>query len=189
MTYNEMKERAKELGIDFTGQPSKDDLEKWITEAEAKLGGIDPVAAEEAEAKAKLAAEEAAMAAKEAKFEKPEKPVVAQVSANKANPLRNAMKMVKVKITPLDERMRGIPSEVFSVGNKHTGFIKKVVRFNQPTWEPEATLQMLREKTRIIQETEVVNGKEIVRKKQAEAYSITVLPLTADDKAALAKSK
>ena len=98
MTYNEMKERAKELGVDFTGQPSKDDLEKWITEAEAKLGGIDPVTAEEAEAKAKLAAEEAAMAAKEAKFEKPEKPVVAQVSANKANPLRNAMKMVKVNL-------------------------------------------------------------------------------------------
>lgn len=173
MTYQELKEKAKELGVEVTGQPSKAELEVMVQDAE--------------EAKS--------MADKEAKFEKPteeaKKAVQSQMSdaAKKVTARQAAMLMKKVKITPLDERMRGLPSEYFSVGNKHIGFITKVVKFNKPTWEPECILQLLREKKMVIQESETVNGKEVVIKRETEAYAITEVPLTPEEKAELAASK
>lgn len=173
MTYQELKEKAKELGVDVSGQPNKAELEVLVQDAE--------------EAKT--------MAAKEATFEKPneeaKKAVQSQISdaAKKVNARQAAMLMKKVKITPLDERMRGLPSEYFSVGNKHIGFISKVVRFNKPTWEPECILQLLREKKMIIQESETINGKEVVIKREVEAYAISEVALTPEEKAELAASK
>lgn len=195
MTYQEKKEKAKELGVEFTGQPSTADLDKWIAEAEGNAPEVDPLEAEEKAAEEARKAEEAAIAAKEATYEKPteesKNAVKKQVAdaSKKVSARQAAMKMTKVKITPLDERMRSIPSEYYSVGNKHIGFISKVVKFNQPTWEPECILQLLREKTMLIQESATVNGKEVVRHKSTEAFAIVELPLTNEEKEQLEASK
>jgi hypothetical protein len=173
MTYQELKDRAKELGVEFTGQPAKAELETLIAEAE----------------EAKMMAEKAA--GYEAPNEESKAAVKAEISSasKKVNARQEAMKMSKVKITPLDERMRSIPSEYYSVGNKNIGFISKVVKFNQPTWEPACILQLLREKTMLIQESSTVNGKEVVRKVLTEAFAIVEVPLTAEEKAELEASK
>ena len=173
MTYNELKERARELGVDFKGQPAKEELEVMVQEAE----------------EAKMIADKAA--GYETPTEESKTAVKAEISAAaaKVNARQEALKMTKVKITPLDERMRSLPSEMFSVGNKQLGFIKKVVKFGKPTWEPNVILELLRSKTMLIQQTETVNGKEVTRKVETEAYAIVELPLTDEEKAQLEASR
>jgi len=173
MTYDELKQKATDLGVEFKGQIAKVELEALIAAKE----------------------EEIMMAEKEAQYEKPTEESKAAVKAEvseaskKVNARQNAMLMKKVKITPLDERMRSIPSEYFSVGNRHIGFITKVVRFNEPTWEPQIILDTLREKQMVIQESSTVNGKEVTRKKLTEAYAIMEIPLTAEEKEQLEGSR
>ena len=165
MTYTELKEEAKSLGLEIKGNPKKEELEELI----------------------RIAKEEALFAAKEATYEKPVVTEEAKKAPAKADVRKEAMKMSKVIITPLDERMREMPSEMYSVGNSKAGFIKKVVRFNEPTWEPQIILDMLKEKTALIQQKKVVNGKEIVTKRQAAAFAIQPAELTDEEKAALGK--
>lgn len=169
MTYEELKQKAKDIGVEFKGQIARDELEALVAAKE----------------------EEIIMAEKAATYEKPNEVTKAVVSeaSKKVNARQEALLMKKVKITPLDERLRGIPSEYFSTGNKHIGFISKVVRFNVPTWEPQAILNILREKQMLIQETATVNGKEVVRKRLTEAYAIVEVPLTAEEEEELAASK
>lgn len=173
MTYEELKKKATDLGVEFKGQIAKAELEALIVAKE----------------------EEIMMAEKEAQYEKPTEESKAAVKAEvseaskRVNARQNALLMKKVKITPLDERMRSIPSEYFSVGNKNIGFISKVVKFNVPTWEPQIILDTLREKQMVIQESATVNGKEVVRKKLTEAYAIVEVPLTAEEKEQLEASK
>ena len=166
MTYTELKDRAKELNVEFKGQIAKEELEALVASAE----------------------EELEMQSKAEGYEKPI-PTVAETAKKKVNARQAAMLMRKVKITPLEERMRGLPSEFYSVGNGSIGFVKKVVRFNVPTWEPQVLLDMLAEKTMLIQEETTVNGKEVTIVRSAEAYSIVDVPLTAEEKAELAASK
>ena len=169
MTYEELKQKAKDIGVEFKGQIAREELEALVAAKE----------------------EEIIMAAKAASYEKPNEVTKAVVSeaSKKVNARQEALLMKKVKITPLDERLRGIPSEYFSVGNKNIGFISKVVRFNVPTWEPQAILNILGEKQMLIQETATVNGKEVVRKRLTEAYAIVEVPLTAEEEEQLAASK
>jgi len=173
MTYQELKDRAKELGVEFKGQPAKEELEVLVAEAE----------------------EAQAMAAKEAGYEKPTEESKAAVKteisevAAKVNARQEALKLSYVKITPLDERMRGLPSETYSVGNGEIGFIKKVVVFNKPSWEPACILQLFAEKSMLIQESATVNGQEIVRNIEVPAFAVVEVPVPAEMQAQLDASK
>lgn len=165
MDYKETREKAVELGIEVKGNPKKDELEQMIADKQ----------------------EELVIAAKAEGYEKPKEEFVTKAKAvvteaqSKVNARKNALKMVKCIITPLDERMRDMPSEMYSVGNRSVGFIKKVVRFNEETIEPTIILKHLKEKRMLIQQTKVVNGRQVVSKKSAPAFAIQELAFTEEE--------
>lgn len=150
MDRKEQLAKATELGLEFP---------KNITDS--KLADI---------------IEEAEMLAKEAQFEKPAPKPKEAKKVDKVSARKEALLMKRVIITPLDERMRTSPSELYSVGNKNIGFIKKVVRFGVETLEPQIILNALKEKRTLIQQTTVINGKPVTRKRQGAAFAIEYLP-------------
>lgn len=161
LEYKELKAKATELGIEIKGNPKREELEVLVEEA----------------------IEAADMAAREASYEKPteESKVETAKVVDKVSARRNAMQVKKVIITPLDNRMKGLKSEMYAVGNKHTGMIKKVVRFNTPSLEPQCVLDLLNEKTMLIQESYEVNGKMVNRHVNVPAFNIKELELTAEE--------
>lgn len=151
MERKELIAKAEELGVEFKGNISTIKLEELVEAAE--------------------------MAAKEATYDKPEpKPEGTTAKVNKGTLRRDALKMIHCIITPLDERQRTLPSEMYSVGNKNLGFIKKVVSFGRPTIEPQIIIQMLKEKRSLIQQTQVVNGIPKTTKREGSAFAIEILP-------------
>ena len=166
LKYEELKDKARELGLKVAGNMKREELEVVIEEAMA----------------------EAEIAAKEATYEKPTAESKAAVSDSKAKAdvRMGALQLRKVIITPLDNRMKDIPSDMFSVGTKATGFIKKVVRFNRETIEPNIILKHLKEKQMLIQETSEVKGKLITKKRSVPAYNIQELEFTKEELEAIA---
>lgn len=167
MSRKEQIAKAEDMGLEFKGNISNDALEELIENAE--------------------------MAAKEATFEKPTeeskavtKKAIGETSG-KADARKEALRMIKCVVTPLDERMRDMPSEMFSTGNKQLGFIKKVVRFGVETIEPKVILDTLREKKALIQSKSVVNGKQVVTKRLSPAFSIQELEFTEEELASFKK--
>lgn len=110
-----------------------------------------------------------------------------KTAIEKANDRREAHKMIKCIITPLDDKMKTLPSEMYSVGNKNIGFIKKVVRFGRVTIEPKAIVDVIKEKKALIQQTTEINGKPVTRKVMMPAFSIQELEFTAEELAEFKK--
>lgn len=153
MTRDELKAKAKELGIEFKGNIKTDDLEDLVEQAEMekKAAGYDkPLPKADTES--------------------------ATEGTTKADMRKSALKMVRCIVTPLDERMRTLPSEMYSTGNRKLGFIKKVVRFNVETLEPQIIIDLLQEKQSLIQQTNMVNGKLETKKTFSDAFNIRILP-------------
>lgn len=131
----------------------------------------------------KAAREEGAMEAKAASFAtpEPEKDTKKTSAQDKVAAVKESFRMRKCIVTPLDERMREYPSEMFSVGNSKTGFITKVVKFNVETIEPVSILGFLESKQALMQVKTTVNGKEIVRKQFGKAFNIQYLEFTDEE--------
>jgi len=152
MTRDELKVRAAELNVEYKVNISTDKLEDLVETAE--------------------------MAKKEATYEKPivKKDDVPAAGITKVEMRKNALLMKRCVITPLDERLRGAPSEMYSVGNGKLGFIKKVVQFGVETLEPMIIIEHLQEKQALIQQTTVVKGMPKVTKRIGKAFAIDILP-------------
>ncbi len=173
MERNNKMARATELGLKFQKNISNEKLDKMIEEAElAKTASNE---------KLDKATEEAEIAAKAASYDTP-KPKKEEVGKKKSKITRREALLLKpVIITPLDERMRTLPSELYCVGNGHIGTIKKVVRFNVKTLEPVLILDMLREKRALVQQTVTVKGVDHVVKRQGAAFAIEELPALTEE--------
>ena len=168
MERKELIAKAEDMGLEFKGNISTVKLEDLIENAE--------------------------MEAKANSYEMPNEESKAQVKTEvkavktKASARQEALLLSKVIITPLDERMRDMPSEMYSVGNKNVGFIKKVVRFGVPTLEPKIILDMLREKKALIQsKTTGPKGQPTIKKRMSPAFSIETLEITEEDLADASK--
>jgi len=161
LEYKELKAKAVELGIEIKGNPKREDLEEEV----------------------RVAIENAEMLAKEAKYEKPseDSKKVVENTKSAASTRQSQLQLKKVVITPLDERLKNVPSELVAVGNGKTGFIKKVVKFNTESLEPVAILNLLKERQMLIQESFEKNGKVHTRKRMVPAYNVREMPFTQDD--------
>jgi len=164
MSYDELKEEAQRLGLDFKGNIKKEELEELI----------------------RVAQEEEAIAAKNVAVEAAVAPIAvkANIGVKVAAPMtRNeAMQMIKVKVTPLDEALKGLPSDVYSVANKSIGAITQVVLFNKPTFVFKVIVEQLRA-TQMPIGTQTEKGT--VEWSLVEAFSVTEIPLTEEELAAL----
>jgi hypothetical protein len=160
MTYNELKDAARALGLEVKGNPKVEDLEEMVRVAE----------------------EEAAISGKDANVEKQETVAVPVTVKKKIMSRQDAMEMIKVKITPLDEAMKGLPSDMFAVANKNIGSVTQVVVFNKPRLVFRIIVDMLKATQMPIS---ITGDDGIVRFDLVEAYAITEIPFTEEEKVQL----
>lgn len=166
----ELFAKADKLGLDYKKNASSDDIAVLIEEAEMakKAEGYDEpaeVVAEKAEVKPKSEPKKVSGA-------KPSN-VLKPMKAQKGKTLMAANRLIRCIITPLDEAMRTISSEMYSVGSPSTGFVKKVIRFNEETIEPAILVNHLRGKKMLLQQE---TGKGVqVKMKRVPAFSIQIL--------------
>lgn len=165
MARNELFEKADSLGVKYKKNEKTEIIEARIAEAEdAKnieekaSGYLDPEPKDDVENNDEPKLEKTEPAKKEAS-------VPPRLAANR---------MVRCIINPLSDSMKGINSEMYSVGTGKTGFVKKVVRFNEETLEPLIIVKHLKGKKMLIQSDGKSEGS--VKLKNLPAFNITVLP-------------
>lgn len=102
--------------------------------------------------------------------------------ATKRKSIRDeALKLVRIRITCLDPAKKGFPGEIFTIGNKYIGTVRKWVPYGdagQVGWHvPYCIYKMLKDKKFVIKEQKSVNGKLIYTQKEVPAYAIELLPM------------
>jgi len=163
MSYDELKEEAKRLNLDVKGNLKKEELEELV----------------------RVAQEEEAIAAKNEVVEAAAPVVVkAKPVAKEDAPMTRgeAMQMIQVKVTPLDEALKGLASDMYAVANQYIGTISQVVLFNKPALVFKVLVEHLRATQMPIgtpSETGAVEWSLV------EAFAITEIPLTEEELAGL----
>lgn len=105
---------------------------------------------------------------------------------------KEAMRLVRVIVTPTTAEMREYEGEIFTVSNSLIGTVKRFVPFGKEQgWHIENILyQTLKEKQIQIFQKKRVNGQEVVDPKLIPAFSIVVLPdLTEEELKKLAETQ
>jgi len=129
--------------------------------------------------KAKIAAREA---------ETPEEPLSENDRIRKIR--EEALKLVRVIVTPMDVLKKDYTGEILSVSNSVLGTVKKLVLFNEPYHLPQILVDELREKKCQVFTSRKDNNNLIREAKLINAYGIQVLPpLTEQELEDLRKSQ
>lgn len=206
----ELKERADTLGLNYH---PKIGLETLRTKVNDFINGVKPAVEEPAPAAAPVAAAPASLiptpaaivAAAEtlpaAKSSTPATPVAAAVVATpvpaapvvetdgmkRVRQKREALKLIRVRITCMNPAKKEWEGEIFTVGNATIGTVKKFIPFNaEEGWHiPSIMLEMLRERKCQIFVTKKTAGPKAgavsVREgKLIREFAIEVLPPLTD---------
>lgn len=161
-----LKQRAKMMGITFSNNIGLDSLRQKI---EAKMAGhVDP---EDAPVANPLV-DPAAPVNKSGKT-----PTLRQHLINEE------MKLIRLRITNLDPKKKGMPGDFFTVANEYLGTITKYVPFGEATDEgyhvPHCIYKMLKAKKFLDIRTykDKSNGNAIkVEQRWAAEFALEVLP-------------
>lgn len=110
-----------------------------------------------------------------------EEPNLSTESAKRKAVRDKALKLVRIRITCLDPAKKGFPGEIFTVGNKYIGTVRKWVPYGdagQVGWHvPYCIYKMLKDKKFVMKEQKSVNGKLIFTQKEVPAYALELLPM------------
>lgn len=110
-----------------------------------------------------------------------EEPNLNTESAKRKAVRDKALKLVRIRITCLDPAKKGFPGEIFTVGNKYIGTVRKWVPYGdagQVGWHvPYCIYKMLKDKKFVMKEQKSVNGKLIFTQKEVPAYALELLPM------------
>lgn len=102
----------------------------------------------------------------------------------------DALKLVRVIVTPMDVLKKDYTGEILSVSNSVLGTVKKLVLFNAPYHLPQILVDELREKKCQVFTSRKDNNNLIREAKLINAYGIQVLPpLTEEELEDLRKSQ
>lgn len=102
----------------------------------------------------------------------------------------DALKLVRVIVTPMDVLKKDYTGEILSVSNSVLGTVKKLVLFNEPYHLPQILVDELREKKCQVFTSRKDNNNLIREAKLINAYGIQVLPpLTEEELEDLRKSQ
>lgn len=211
-----LKERAKLMGIAHSGNIGVDALRAKIN---AKLTGAEENAESEKTAQENGAEDKPAPvseASTEAGVQASEPAPVAQEKQAVLNPLvgdvagekpyeqltereqirRDALKLVRCRITNMDPKKADLPGEVLTIANRYIGTVKKFVPYGEVTEEgyhiPNCIYEEL--ESRRFQNIRTVKdrktGKKSVSATWAKEFAIEVLPpLTPEELAQLATAQ
>jgi hypothetical protein len=177
-----LKSRAKMMGISFSGNIG---LEALKVKVAAKMAG-EPVPPD---------ASDAAVNALEVSA--PAGPVTAKPETKQElmTRLRNeCMALVRVRITNMDPKKKDLPGEIFTVGNKYIGTIRKFIPYGEVTEAgyhiPKILYDELNSRRFLNIRTSKKAGQIHVEHGWAKEFSLEVLePLTKQDLARLAAAQ
>lgn len=157
-----LKNKAKMLGITFHPTIGVDKLREKINEKMAGQPDVDPVNSGITE---------------ESKYKK------------RVEKVKEASKLVRVRIGSMDPNKKDWPGEIFSVGNSTVGFFKKYIPYGEEWHVPQIILNTIKSKKMLsYTSTKDSKGRLVKRTRQVLAYTIDYLePLTPDELAQLAK--
>lgn len=174
-----LKERADIMGITYHPNIGKEKLRAKIEDK--KAGVVDPEqAAEEA---ATIEAAQASGAAET--FTPMVKETAAQITARKR---KEALRLVRVRVTNMNPLKGNLKGDIFSVGNAQIGMVKKFVPYNaEQGWHvPQIILTHMQSKKYMTHYETKVGNKKIKRHRLVPELSIEILPpLTAKELEAL----
>ena len=164
MTRDEMKAKAEEMGLEFKGNISNDALAELIGLSDENTEDVD-LAKLEAEAEAKIAPTAT------------KKPNDARsIERTKAEARKEATKLVRAIVTPMDKDKAELAGEIFSCGNSMTGMIKKFIPFGKEWHIPKIIVDTILEKT-LWTTRDRRTSKGIVKDDiEIKAYSVNILP-------------
>ena len=126
------------------------------------------------------------------KMEEDEQGEKALGSISKEEAYKEAMKLVRVIVSPNDPIKHQLEGEIFTVSNSLIGSYKKYVPFNNQAGYhiPQIMVNMLQEKKAQIFPLERRNGRDVRVAKEIKAYNVQILPpLTKQELQDLAKSQ
>ena len=98
---------------------------------------------------------------------------------------KEMLKLVRVRVTPMNPHMRGLKGQMFGVSNRLIGKVYKYIPFNSPHgWHiPQVLLDEMQSKEYLtITEVTTPTGKVTKRKSMTKAYAIEIMaPLTPEE--------
>ena len=158
----ELKNKAKSLGITFHPSISYDVLEERINNHLDKNPAI-------------------AVAVSGQDKER-------EVAIAKMNRMREASRLHRVNITPLNPAEKQLPGRVYTAGNREIGFHKQYIPYGVDWHVRKIVLEMLKGKT--YTELFHVEGQMNKARKQSKAFDIVELdPLTTEEMKILARNQ
>jgi len=174
-----MKANAVSLGLKFHPNIGVENLAARIAEK------IEANRKEEEAKAAALAAQNEAMGA----IPTPVRSRLSYEAKRRISAKAAALKLVRIRISPMDPMKQQHDGEIFTTGNSVVGTVKKYVHFGVLWYVPQILLNMLKAKRyQAFNVQKLSNGKEKKVGKLVPAYSIETLPdLTPAELAALAQ--
>jgi hypothetical protein len=181
MDRKEMMEKADELGLEYKKNISNDALSELIEGAE---GTTEVETEEEVDTEAaikevadKLAKEQKAMvdavAAQKVEEKKPTKATLGNV---KAQARKEAMKLVRCIVTPMDKDKAELNGEIISCGNSMTGMIKKYIPFGKEWHIPTVIVDTLKDKKMLSTRDRKTPKGTIKENIELPQYNVQMLP-------------
>jgi hypothetical protein len=181
MDRKEMMEKADELGLEYKKNISNDALSELI---EGAKGTTEVETEEEVDTEAaikevadKLAKEQKAMvdavAAQKVEEKKPAKATIGNV---KAQARKEAMKLVRCIVTPMDKDKAELNGEIISCGNSMTGMIKKYIPFGKEWHIPTVIVDTLKDKKMLSTRDRKTPKGTIKENIELPQYNVQMLP-------------
>lgn len=192
-----LKQRARLMGLTFSNNIGVEALAKKIEEKLAEDAGSDtgeddiPDAEEEDVDAVDIEVEQAKATA----------PVTRRTTNTvqkkltlRQHLLREAKKLVRIRVTCMDPKKRDLPGEIFTVANEYIGTVRKHVPFGEATENgyhvPNCIYEMMRDRKFLQIRVIKKNGREFVSQKWVREFAIEVLPnLTETELARLATAQ
>lgn len=159
-----LKNKAKMLGITFSPNIGMDKLKEKVDAKLAEQPDKDPV-------------DTGSIA-----------PSTAQLLAAKK---KEASRLVRIRLTTVDQNKKDWPGEMFSVGNSKFGMFKKYIPYGTEWHVPQIMLNVIEEKMcQVFVNVTDSQGNKTKLPKLVKAYNIDYLaPLTSEELADLAKAQ
>ena len=149
-----LKERANQMGLKYSPNIG---LETLRTKIEKALSGAENDSNEEEERQL-------------SKVERDNK--------LRAKLRKEALKLIRIRVTDLDPKKKDLPGEILCVANEYVGTIKRYVPYNGEPWHVEQMiLDMMKDREFLSIKTVKTRGQEVsIEKKWVKEYAIEILP-------------
>lgn len=105
---------------------------------------------------------------------------------------REALKLIRIRVTDLDPKKKDLPGEILCAANEYIGTVKRYVPYNGEPWHVEQViLDMMKDREFLSIKTVKTRGQEVtIEKKWVKEYAIEIMPpLTKEELAKLAAAQ